>query len=269
MDRGAFEGIRCYATQKGPVIFRLGEHIDRLLHSFSSFGVAVPWNKEELEQAARETVEANQLSNCYLRPLLFFGAESILLSPRKLSVHCAIIALPLEKYLGNEPVTVALSSIPRINVGRQLIENKINGFYVNSIFAFNQAQERGFDEALLLDHEGAIAEGSVANIFFVIEGVLTTPLTGSILPGITRSSILELAAHLGIRVEERVLKLDALEKATEGFFTGTASEITPIKLIESTYFTNSPGPITQKLQKAYHEVVTGGHKKFESWLTFI
>ena len=266
---GAFEGIRCYTTKKGLIIFRLSEHIERLLTSFSLFEVAIPWTKKELEQAVVDTVQANSLKNCYLRPILFFGSESLLLNPSKLSVHCAIIAFDMEKYLGKKPITVGISKVKRISPDAMPVHNKINGFYVNSIFALNEVKDRGFDEALLLDHEGNVAEGSVANIFFVIDGILKTSPAHSILPGITRDSVLKIARKLDIPIQESLLTKHDIGNATEAFFTGTASEITPIKTIEEKQFNGAPGAITQKIIHTYQNTTLGNDNSFKPWLTFI
>lgn len=266
---GAFEGVRCYATENGPAIFRLSDHVDRLLRSFSCFGVAVPWTKAMLEEAIIATVRANNFSNCYIRPLIFFGSESLLLSPRNLSVHCAVIAFTLDKYLGKEAIKVGISKFKRISPESVPIQSKISGFYVNSILAFQEAQDRGFDEALLLDYEGTIAEGSVANIFFVIDGDVVTPPPSSILPGITRASIISLAQKLAIPLKERIVTMDDIFRATEAFFSGTASEITSIKSIEQKEFLLTPGPITQKINNAYHAATLGKENYFKSWLTLV
>jgi branched-chain amino acid aminotransferase len=266
---GSFEGIRCYATENGPAIFKLSDHVDRLLRSFSCFGVAAPWTKTLLEEAIIATVQANNFSNCYIRPLIFFGSESLLLSPRNLSIHCAVVAFALDKYLGKGAIKVGISGIKRIPPESVPIHNKISGFYVNSILAFQEAQDRGFDEALLLDYEGNIAEGSVANIFFVIDGSVITPPPLSILPGITRASIIALAQKLAIPLEERIVTMADISKATEAFFSGTASEITPIKSIEQKEFLSAPGPITQKIKNAYKAATLGKENYFKSWLTLV
>ena len=263
---GAFEGIRCYATKKGLIIFRLSEHIERLLTSFSLFEVAIPWTKKELEQAVVDTVQANSLKNCYLRPILFFGSESLLLNPSKLSVHCAIIAFDMEKYLGKKPITVGISKVKRISPDAMPVHNKINGFYVNSIFALNEVKKRGFNEALMLDQDNNIAEGSVANIFFVIDGTLVTPKSTYILPGITRASIITLAKKMDIPFKERTIPAKDINNATEAFFTGTASEITSIGKIENHTLSRAPGSITKKIEKAYREEIVS---KGEQWITFI
>jgi len=265
---GAFEGIRCYKTDNGPAIFRLSEHVARLRQSFSCFSVTVPWTQDILEKAIIDTIIINNLGDCYIRPLLFFGSESLLLSPKKLSVHCAIIAFDMDKYLGTHAIRVGISSIKRIHPDSMPIHNKINGFYVNSIFAFHEVSNRGFDEALLLDHNSAISEGSVANIFIVIDGILKTPTTQSILPGITRASILTLAHALDIPIEETVITLHDIYNATEAFFCGTASEITPILCIEDIMLL-APGPITQKITSAYRDCILSKNKHFKSWLTSV
>lgn len=266
---GAFEGIRCYATENGPAIFRLSEHVDRLLNSFSCFETTFPWTKTMLEQAIITTVKANGLSNCYIRPLIFFGSESLLLNPKNLSVHCAIIAIDMDKYLGKEAINVGISSIKRISPNAVPIHNKINWFYVNSIFAFQEVKSRGFDEAILLDQQGNISEGSVANIFFIIDCILKTPPSESILPGITRASVIDIAKKLNIPTSEETITLQDVNNATEAFFTGTASEITPIKLIDQKQFNIFPGEITQAIQRMYKNITVGNNNDFKLWLTFI
>ncbi len=269
---GAFEGIRCYATDNGPAVFRLSDHVERLLQSFSCFGAPFPWSKEAIEQAIIATIKANAFEDCYIRPIIFFGGESLLLSPKELSIHCAILVMDMDKYLGKEPIRMGISSVKRIHPESMPIHHKINGFYVNSILAFHDARSRGFDEALLLDHGGTIAEGSVANIFFVVDGVLITPSTTSILPGITRSTILSIAKELGIETRVETLPLEIIEKATEAFLCGTASEITPIKSIESKYF-SAPGGMTQALHTEYQSAIRGKRKEpalmSRSWVTFV
>lgn len=266
---GVFEGVRCYKTEKGPAIFRLFDHVQRFLHSASRFNITVPWEQRVLEQAIIDTVQANDLNDCYIRPLLFFGAESLLLNPLNCSIHCAIIVLPLEKYLGTQGINVTISPFQRLSGRAVPIQSKINGYYVNSIFAHQEAKLRHFDEALLLNDEGTIAEGSVANIFFVINGALVTPPTGTILPGLTRASVITLAASLGIDVQEKTMHVNDIETATEAFFTGTASEITPIASIDGKKLAGHDGPITRTLIECYQNIVHGNNKKFISWLTLI
>jgi len=266
---GAFEGIRCYDTDEGPAIFKLSEHVDRLLKSFSCFNVQCPWDKPTLEQAIIDTVKVNKFNNCYIRPLLFFGSESLLLSPKNLSVHCAIIALDITSHGKRDNVTVGISPIRRINPQAVPIHNKINGYYVNSIFAFHKAQERGFDEALLLDHQGNIAEGSTVNVFFVIDSIIKTPPSTSILPGITRASIQAIAQQVNIPIREEILTVSDIDQATEAFFTGTLSEIIPIKKIEQKEFSITNNTITQKIKSTYHDTVHGKDSSFKTWLTYI
>lgn len=266
---GAFEGIRCYETEQGPSVFRLSEHVDRLLKSFSCFGGALlPWDKETLEQGIIDTIKANGFTNCYIRPLVFFGNESLLLSPKKLSVHCAIIAINMDKYLGKGAISLGISSIKRLSPDSMPIHNKINGFYVNSILAFHDAAERGFDEALLLDQDDNVAEASVANIFFVVNGMLKTPLSAGILPGITRLSIMAIAKKLNLQISEETIPVSMIEQATEAFLCGTASEITVIKNIENRYFENS-GEIVPKINSMYQRIIRGEESSFLSWLTVI
>lgn len=265
---GAFEGIRCYPTPQGPAIFRLTDHVTRLLASFATFGVTIPWTQDMLEQAIIDTVKANALDNCYIRPILFFGDESLLLSPRNLSVHCAIIILEMHKYLGTKAINVTISNIKRMHPESAPLHSKINGYYVNSILAFHDAQKRGFDEALLLDHDNKIAEGSIANIFFVIDGILKTPTSQTILPGITRDTVIALAKQLSIEVREEAISVHDIARATEAFFTGTASEITAIKMIDDHHYT-APGPITEKIKTMYTAVTTAQDNHGKEWLTFV
>lgn len=265
---GAFEGIRCYDTERGPAIFRLPDHIKRLLNSFACFGASIPWSQSDLEQAVISTIRANNLRNCYIRPILFFGSESILLNPMNLSVHCAVIALDMDKYLDRSGVKVGISNVLRISPNSIPVHNKLNGLYINSILAFQDVKQRGFDEALLLDQNGYIAEGSVANVFFVIDGTLVTPTTESILPGITRDTVIQLAGFLNMPVSEIKLSRSEIASASEAFFTGTASEITPIKSIEMQSL-KVPGAMNTKIKEAYQEAVLGRSFLSENWLTFI
>lgn len=266
---GAFEGIRCYQTQRGPAIFRLSDHVDRLLHSFTCFNASIPWSKREIERAIIDTVKANKLSNCYIRPIIFFGDESLLINPAKSSIHCAIIAFDMEKYLGKNAINVGISSVKRIHPETVKVQSKVNGYYVNSIFACQEIKAQGFDEALLLDHENNIAEGTVANIFFVVDNKLKTPPTTAILPGITRATIITLAEKLGLTVEIIPISPEEIKYASEAFFCGTASEITPIKTINEFRLPYEIGHVTLKLKSAYDSVILGNDNEFSTWLKFI
>lgn len=232
------------------------------------FGVKAPWHEQELQQAVIQTIKSNGFNSCYVRPIIFFGNQSLVLSPQNLSVHCAIIALPWDKYLGNEPVTVGISSFRRISSHAMPLHNKTNGLYANSILALHDVRARGFHEALLLDNNGFIAEASVANAFFVIDGILRTPPPSEILPGITRDTVLHLAKELGVAVSQQPLSLEDVQFATEAFFTGTASEITPIAKLEQKEFA-APGPITKLIQKNYLDCTHGKLPSCKCWLTFI
>jgi branched-chain amino acid aminotransferase len=265
---GVFEGIRCYATARGPAIFRLSDHIDRLIKSFAHFGTALPWSKETLENAVIEVVKANGFKECYIRPLIFFGSESLALSPKNLSIHCAISAFPVATLGDAQAYTVGISSFKRLHPDCVPIASKVNGFYVNSIFASHEVHKRGFDEALLLDNQGNVSEGAVANFFIVQNGVLQTPPLGTILPGITRDTVFAIAKYLNLPIEEKSISTKDLEKAQEVFFTGTAREIAPIKKIEQQDFV-APGSITKQIQKEFEAIVHGNHDRFKSWLTFL
>lgn len=267
---GVFEGMRCYSTENNAAVFRLHDHIKRLFKSFENFEINLPWTEKEIAQAVIDTIKINNLDDCYIRPIIFFGDESLLISPKELSLHCAIIALPMEKYLGKDPIKVGFSNIKKLAKDSMPINSKINGSYANSIFAFNDVKKRGFDDAILLDQNGNIAEGSVANIFFVKNNKIVTPTLNSILPGITRDSILKIAKHLNIEIVEQDIKPDDIfEKGfTEAFFTGTASEITPIKSIENIEF-NAPGKITNDINQIYQNIVKNKDNAFLDWLTFL
>lgn len=216
-----------------------------------------------------KTVKAHGFKKGYIRPLFFLGNESLKLDPHATSVHCAIMVMPWRKYVGH-PLRVTVSPIRRLSRKALHIEKKIAGHYINSIVAQKKAQSRGYDDALMLDDDEQIAEGSVANVFFVLDGVLVTPPVGSTLPGITRDSVIKLARDLGIAVNERMLKVGDIEKATEAFFTGTAVEIAPIKSIDNKAFDSyGPDSVTMRISKAYESVVHSEDERYSSWLTVV
>jgi branched-chain amino acid aminotransferase len=267
---GVFEGLRFYKTDRGPAIFRLHDHMVRFLHSFSAFKTQVPWNIQTLENAVIKTVDAQTYEEGYIRPLLFFGNESLKLDPRATSVHCTILTMPWGKYRSQKTMRVTVSPFRRFSKHATHIEKKLAGHYVNSIFAHNEAQSRSFDDALMLDDENHIAEGSSANIFFVIDGTLATPSLGSILPGITRDTVIQIAQDMGIPVSEKVLNLTDIKNATEAFFTGTAVEIVPIQSIdEKTFGDYCDTSLTMRISRKFAQIVRGEDEKYASWLTFI
>ena len=269
-----FEGVRAYKTDQGTAIFRLQDHTRRLLNSSHIYQIAVPYDAAALNQAQREVVKANKLESCYLRPLVFYGSEKMGVSPKGAKVHVAIAAWPWGAYLGEEAlaqgIRVKISSYARQHVNVTMPRAKVATTYANSILANNEALQDGYDEALLLDTEGFVAEGSGENVFIVKDGALVEPEIASALTGITRSTVHALAADLGIPVITRRLTRDDLYIADEAFFTGTAAEVTPIREIDNRRIgSGSRGPVTAKLQKAFFDLVAGRNPKYAHWLTLV
>jgi branched-chain amino acid aminotransferase len=271
---GIFEGIRCYNTQKGPAIFRLDEHVDRLFKSAHIFLLDIPFSKEDIKKAIIDTVKINKLKECYIRPLVYIGYGAMGLYPKGNPIKVAIAAWPWGAYLGEEGlekgIRVKVASYIRGHVNSNMTRGKITGYYVNSQIAKKEAISCGYDEALLLDTEGYVSEGSGENIFIVRNNILkTTPLT-SILEGITRDSIITLAKDLDIEVREERFTRDEVYIADEAFFTGTAAEVTPIRELDGRIIGDGKrGKITKKLQTLFFDIVKGKNKKYISWLTFV
>ena len=269
---GVFEGIRCYETKSGPAIFRLREHVERLFNSAHIFMIDIPYSKKEIEDAIIETVKINKIKECYIRPIVYIGYGVMGLYPKGNPINVAISVWPWGAYLGDEGlekgIRVKVSSFIRNHVNSQMSRGKVCGYYVNSQLAKKEAISCGYDEALLLDTEGYVSEGSGENIFIVRDRILkTTPLT-SILEGITRKSIIKTANDEGIEIAEERFTRDELYIADEAFFTGTAAEITPIREVDGRTIGNGkPGGITKKLQSLFFDIVRGKNKKYESWLT--
>ncbi len=271
---GVFEGIRCYETQKGPAIFRLDEHIDRLFGSAHIFLLDIPYSKKEIRDAIIGTVRVNKIKECYIRPLVYIGYGAMGLYPKGNPINVSIAAWSWGAYLGDEGLTqgirVKTSSFIRNHVNANMTRGKVCGYYVNSQLAKKEAIACGYDEALLLDTEGYVSEGSGENIFMVRNGVLkTTPLT-SILEGITRNSIMKIAADKKIPVVEERFTRDELYIADEAFFTGTAAEVTPMRELDGRIIgSGKPGPITRELQSIFFDLVKGKNKNYASWLTAV
>jgi branched-chain amino acid aminotransferase len=271
---GVFEGIRCYETEKGPAIFRLKEHVDRLFNSAHIFLLDIPYTRREIEDAIQKTVEINRIKECYIRPLVYIGYGAMGLYPKDNPINVVIAVWPWGTYLGEDGIThgirIKVSSFIRGHVNSNLTRGKVSGYYVNSQLAKKEAISCGYDEALLLDTEGYVSEGSGENIFIVRNGVLkTTPLT-SILEGITRDSIMEIARDEGIQVVEERFTRDEIYIADEAFFTGTAAEVTPIREVDGRVIgKGKPGDITKRLQALFFDIVKGKNKKYEPWLTYI
>ncbi len=268
---GVFEGIRAYKTRKGPAVFRLPEHIKRLFYSASALEMEIPFSKQELEKAVLETVKVNEVEECYIRPIVFFGYGKMGLNPKGCPVQVAIAVWPWGAYLGGkEAVRVKISKYKRIDPRSTVADAKITGHYVNSILASLEAQKTGFDEALLLDGNGYIAEGPGENIFIIKDKNIFTPPKGAILPGITRDSVITIAKDLGFRVEEKNLTVEELKSADEAFFSGTAVEICPIAQIDQCLIGNGmPGEITQKIKEIYQKIVQGEEERYLNWLSFV
>ncbi len=271
---GVFEGIRCYSTPQGPAIFKLDEHVKRLFQSAHIFLIDIPFSQDEIKKAIVDTVKKNKLKRCYIRPLIYIGYGSMGLYPKGNPIRVAVAAWPWGAYLGEEGlekgIRVKVSSYTRNHVNANMARGKVCGYYVNSQIAKKEAISCGYDEALLLDTEGYVSEGSGENIFIVRNGVLkTTPLT-SILEGITRDSIITIAKDNRIDVKEERFTRDEIYIADEAFFTGTAAEVTPIRELDGRKIgEGKAGKVTKKLQSVFFDIVKGKNKKYEKWLTYV
>ena len=271
---GAFEGIRCYKAKKGSAIFRLNEHVDRLFDSCHILQIKIPYTNEEIKKAIIESVKINKLEECYIRPIVFIGHGSMGIYPKDNPIRVAIAVWPWGAYLGEDGIKngirVKISSFARHHVNVTMTKSKTCGDYTNSLLAKNEAISCGFDEALLLDTNGLVSEGTGQNIFIVRDGVLVTPPLPSVLAGITRGSIIEMARREKIEFIEADLTRDQLYIAEEAFFSGTAAEVTPIKEVDGRVIgKGKPGPVTKKLQGLFFETVKGEVEQYLSWLTFI
>ena len=269
---GVFEGVRAYATPRGATIFRLNDHTERLLDSAHILGMKLPFTKDELNVAQCQVVKANGLDEAYLRPMCFLGSEQMGLRAEGLSVNVSIAAWPWPSYMdpgaSERGIKVRTSSYTRHHVNITMCKAKANGNYINSLLALREALDCGADEALLLDAEGYVAEGSGENVFVVQDGVLTTPELTSCLNGVTRRTLLTLAEEAGLKVRERRITRDEVYIADEAFFTGTAAEVLPIRELDGRDIGNGGrGPITEKLQALYFDQVRGKRSAHPEWLT--
>ena len=270
---GVFEGVRAYSTQNGPSIFRLNDHTDRLFKSAETVNMKIPFSKKVLNAAHQEVIKTNNLKEAYIRPMCFYGSEGMGLRADNLKVHAMVAAWEWPSYMEPEARTkgikVKLSSFKR-QVKNPVSNAKVNGNYVHSIVALNEALENGFDEALMLDADGFVAEGSGENFFIVKEGVLYSPDLDSCLDGITRRTILELAEALGISYEIKKLTIEDVIEADESFFSGTAAEVVPINSLDGNIIgSGGRGPITERLQSIYFDQVRGVGDLNLSWHTFV
>jgi len=267
---GVFEGIRAYQTvDNRGAVFRLKDHIKRLFKSAKALKMKIPYSLSQIEKAILQLLRKNKLKEAYIRPIAFFGGEKIGLYPKDVKVFVGILTVPFGKYLGEEGVKVKISSFIRFHPKSVVSEAKVCGYYVNSIFATTEAKQKGFDEALLLDWRGFVAEGPGENIFIVKNKVLMTPKLNCILPGITRDTVIKLAKDMRIKVKEKDISLKELKNCDEAFFTGTAAEVTPIFQIDRKKINKGrEGEITRKIRETYEKVVRGEIKKYRFWLTY-
>jgi branched-chain amino acid aminotransferase len=267
-----FEGVRAYKTVNGTAIFRLKEHTERLFTSAHIYRMAMPYDRETLMEAQKEVVRANNLESCYLRPIAFYGSEKMGISPRGLKVHVAIAAWPWGAYLGadglEKGIRVRTSSYARHHVNVTMARAKFAATYANSILANMEALDDGYDEALLLDVDGFVAEGAGENLFIIKDGVIYEPEIASALCGITRATIIALAKDLGLTVISKRLTRDDIYIADEAFFTGTAAEVTPIRELDRRQIgAGVRGPITTRLQSLFFDVVNGKVPAHADWLS--
>lgn len=269
---GCFEGVRAYNTEKGPALFRLQDHTDRLFRSAHILNMKMPFTKEQLNEAQRAAVRENDLDEAYLRPMVFYGAEGMGLRAENLSVHVIVAAWSWPSYMSPEArekgIKVRTSSYTRHHVNISMCKAKANGHYINSMLALNEALSSGCEEALLLDNEGYVAEGSGENIFILREGVLYTPELTSCLDGITRKTIFAFARELDIPVREKRITRDEVYVADEAFFTGTAAEVLPIRDLDGRQIgPGRRGPVTEQMQNMYFDAVKGRRSENMDWLT--
>lgn len=271
---GVFEGVRAYQTDKGPAIFRLKEHTQRLFNSAKIFQLKIPFEMETVMEAQKQVVRENKLESCYIRPLVWIGSEKLGVSAKGNTIHVAIAAWPWGAYLGEDGmakgIRVKTSSFSRHHVNVSLVRAKACGYYINSILANQEALADGYDEALLLDTDGYVSEGSGENVFVIKNGKIYTPDLASCLDGITRDAVITMARDLGIEVIEKRITRDEMYCCDEAFFTGTAAEVTPIRELDNRQIGEGKrGPITEKLQSLFFDVVAGKVPRYQHWLTLV
>lgn len=271
---GLFEGIRCYQTSEGPAVFRLREHVERLYASAHISAVKIPYDQKEFEEAILETLRVNKMNSGYIRPLVYIGYGAMGLYPGDNPVQCSIAVWPWGAYLGDDGlkngIRVKTASFTRQHVNISMTKAKVCGHYVNSIMGKIEAVRDGYDEALFLDVAGNVSEGSGENVFIVRRGKLKTPPLCSVLEGITRQSVLEIAAGKGIEVSEENITRDELYSAEEAFFTGTAAEITPIREVDRRSIgTGEPGPLTELVQSEFFSAVRGEKEEYRHWIVLV
>lgn len=269
-----FEGLRCYETKKGPAVFRLREHLNRLFNSAKTYCMKIPYSKEELRQATLSLLRTNKVKECYIRPIVFYGPEHIGIEPEGLSVNVALIAVPWGHYFGEKiekGVRAKISSWCRINPMIVPTQAKSASNYVNSMLAKMEATSSGYDEAIMQNTSGYVAEGPGENIFIVRQGkLITPPVHAGILIGVTRDSVIKIAKDMDIETIIRDIPREELYISDEAFFTGTAAEITPIVEVDDRVTGNGKrGPITEKLQSAFFDILRGKDERYYDWLEFV
>ena len=269
---GVFEGMRCYATDDGPAVFRLDAHLDRFYQSAELYELTIPYTKEVLADATLELIHVNRLDAAYIRPIAFFDAATLSVWTKECPVTVAIAAFPTGKYLADaeKGVRVTVSSIRKFDNSAIPAWGKACGQYINSVRAVQEAQRKGFDEALLLNSRGEVSEGSGENLFLVRDGgIVTNDRDASILMGVTRSSILEIANDLGIPTSVAAISVEDAYGADELFFTGTAVEVTPIREVDGHVISGGkPGPVTRRIQETFNAIVRGKRPEYRRWLAF-
>ena len=271
---GVFEGIRAYNASQGPAVFRMQEHTDRLFRSAHIMNMKMPFSKDDINQAQCDALVKNNLESAYIRTMCFYGSEGMGLRADNLKVHVMVAAWPWGAYLGAESIEkgirIRTSSYTRNHHNSSMCKAKANGNYINSILALQEALSNGYDEALMLDHEGFAAEGSAENLFIIRDGKIFTPETTSALEGITRDTVMKIAREQGYEVVEKRITRDEIYCADEAFFTGSAAEVTPIRELDNRAIgTGSRGPITQQLQSLYFDAVYGRSDNHADWLTYV
>jgi branched-chain amino acid aminotransferase len=272
---GVFEGIRCYQTERGPAIFRLDLHLARFQTSAAAHAMGIPYSTEELTEAICELIKRNEFNACYIRPICFYGSGSLNVDPSKCPIEVAILAWPWASYLASEgkEVGIRVTVSPWIKFQSKMMPStaKASGQYINSILAVHDAVLRGYDEAILLDNQGNLAEGSAENIFLIHDGLIrTNDMRHSILLGVTRDSIISIARDLGYSVEIAELHLEDLLSADEAFLVGTAAEVTPVREVDNIKIGNGGrGPITTKIQETFFSATSGNNSNYHEWLHYV
>ena len=269
---GVFEGVRAYETSDGPAIFRLEDHTNRLFESARLIGMKIPYDKKELNDAQSKVVKINNLKNAYIRPMCFYGSEGMGLRADNLKVHAIIAAWDWGSYLGDDKILngikVKVTDFPKRCEKSMLHKAKASGNYLYSMLALKDALNSGFDEALILDIDDNVNEGSGENFFMIANNTIHTPKDATVLNGITRQTVMKIARDLNYNVEETNISVDDVKSSNEAFFTGTAAEVTPIVQVDNVKINNGkPGEITKKIQKIYFDTIRGKVDEYDSWLT--